>query len=267
MDFADNFVLCALIPTERVGSRQVLKFSYHWDGVRRPSIGYYLRLVLAGVGYCSTRLLVEVPGVETANSYHLEVPAPRGLLVTDISPSERVGGRWPTPSPIGHAHASRDYRGQPLAAVYLRLAGPGLLTTMFLYLTGAVALLSLMRFYPTALENAALNTDAVTALVTLAPALLFGLATRRSESSIVSRLLLPLRAVAGLLSAYFLGLSALLILAAPENVSDYVRWGLDVTVLLWFVVGAGRAMTWLSTHIAPHETLIEERSGGRAGDA
>lgn len=267
MDLADNFVLCALIPSTQVGRRQVIKFSYHWDGVRRPSLGYYLRLAFAGIGYCSTRMLVEVPGVETANSYHLEVPAPLGLLVSDISPSDRVAGRWPAPGPIGHAHASRDYSGKPVAAVYLRLAGSGLLTTMFLYLVLAAGLLSLMRFYPEALENAAMNTDAVTALVTLAPALLFGLASRRSESSIVSRLLLPLRSIAGLLSAYFLGLSALLIFAGQQTVTDYVRWGLNATVLLGLLVGTGRTLTWLSTHIAPRDAARERRSNGRTSDA
>jgi len=267
VDLADNFLLCALIPSKSARSRQVIKFSYHWEGARGSSPTYYLRLALAGLGYCSTRMIVEAPGVETANSYHLEVPAPRGLLVTDIASAQAPRSGWPKPGPIGHVHASGGLGEDPVAAVYLRLAGPGLLTTMFLYLIVASSLLSLIRFYPGALVNAAANTDAVTALVTLAPALLFGLATRSSESSIVSRMLLPLRTIAGFLSAYFLGLSALLIFAGVESALMYIRFGLNATVVLAAVVGVGRTLTWLSTHIAAPERKGEDSTSVGGTDA
>lgn len=265
LDLADNFLLCALIPKERAPARQVLKFSYHWEGAKGSTPRYYFRLGFAGLGFCSARVLVEAPGVDTANSYHLEIAAPRGLLVTDIASAEASRTTWPTPSPVGHVHASGGFGSVPTAAVYLRLAGPGLLTTMFLYLIVASAILSFMRFYPPALANAAANTDAVTALVTLAPALLFGLATRGAENSIVARMLLPLRTIAGLLSAYFLGLSALLIFAGPALAFAYVKWGLDATAILTLLVGTGRTLTWLSTHIAASSGNLDATAdvGGR----
>ncbi|MDN3311763.1 hypothetical protein QWJ90_12570 [Microbacterium oryzae] len=249
-DFAENFLLCALVPIERATTRQVLKFSYHWEGSRARVPGSSFRRAWSALGYCSSQMLVEVPGVDTAQSYHLEVPAPRGLLVTGMIPGEAgARPRLPEPEPIGHLHVAGSSLAAPLVTVHLRLARPGLLTTMLLYLVLASALLALMRFLPEALQKASENKEAVTALVTLAPALLFGLATRGAESSIVSRILLPLRCVAGFLSAYFLGLSLVLILAAPEGVFEYVKWGLDGTVLLTTFVAVGYVLTWLSERI------------------
>jgi hypothetical protein len=195
-------------------------------------------------------MAIEITAADTVGSYHLEIPAPEGLVVTKLKLSSRAPEGASRPSVIGHVQGKFADTEDDVASAYLRLQGRGLLTTVTLYAFLAAVLLGALNWYQEGLHAAISHLDAATAVLILAPALLFGLAARGTENSIVSRLLIPLRVIAALLSVAFALLAAVLI-AAPTNFAEsYVCWAFWMAAAVAIVLVAGR----LATLVAVRQT-------------
>ncbi|HYI94255.1 MAG TPA: hypothetical protein VEX68_11975 [Bryobacteraceae bacterium] len=243
VSLSENFLLCTLLPRAALKNRQVIKYSYHWE--RDPSDGFWghVRTALAGLGFCSTRMAIEVTAADTVDSYHLEIPAPEGLVVTRLKLNSGASESKSQPSVVGHVQGNLADAEEAIASAYLRLQGRGLLTTVTLYALLSVGLLGALLSYPSALTAATTKPDAATAVLVLLPALLFGLAARGTENSIVSQLLVPLRLIAGLLSVAFAGFAGILIVATEQVAHSYVVGAFWAAALLALVLVAGRLTT------------------------
>lgn len=213
-DFSANFLVVALLPSEQALSRQVVKYSYHWE-----SSDDSMRMIWPGLGYRTYKAVVELGFAHHATSYHLEVPAPRGLQVSRIDLPLSSGDQHDqTPSVVGHAQASfaTISDDQQDAFVHLSLHRGGLLSWMVVASFITTAFFSSLVWSETAFYQLMENDDSATALLLLGPALILGLSARGEEHAIVRGMLAPLRYYAAVLSFAYLAMGYLLATGASD---------------------------------------------------
>lgn len=215
------FLLLVLIPVEMCGSRQVIKYSYHWEAAtalsghsRRTLASNMIAVaerapkeVLAALGLRSQRIELELAAVDTAASYHLEVPCPQGLLSTGLeSPDlETLGVSDKYVSSVAHVHGTYEsYLHDPAARFPVRLdlslSSTGPIGAVTLAAVGTAAIFVLAWALPGAMETLAERSDGASSLLLFGPALLFAVMVRPGENVVTSRIYRPLRGVAVLLS-------------------------------------------------------------------
>ena len=195
-DLSRNFLLTVLIPAPQLGRRQVVKFSFHWavrplarrDRVRRP---------LAAFGLSTLTLDIPMMNPADAESYHLEFRTPPELACVSL----RLGGSSSSAAvdmsgePVAHAHGSFDTAHDAVAKVEVRVRrqGPWHVTWAATCLTAVVSWAAIGL--PGASSVLRDTGNGGPAILLAAPALLIGLASARSESSLSTWLLTPLRLV------------------------------------------------------------------------
>ena len=219
-----NFLLIAVLDRSAAGTRQVLKYSYHWEMGPKPAhrlrkpvtwVKSVWASALAGLGLTDAAVDVAIGSADSAASFHLEVPSPPGLLSTSL---ELVGGDGGSPrddrlTAVAHAHARFDGSVEPSARVTFMLSPNGTHRTVTLAAWSTAALFWLALLLPGALEALRRAADGTSSLLLFGPALLVATLARTGENVITSRLYAPLRALA-------LSLAGLLFVAGASLVGQ-----------------------------------------------
>lgn len=315
MDIARGFILFAQLPPAAAGNRQILKFSYHWEAVpARPSLlerkravgdtwrnirkeagavaagtrcgiivldglarkarrlGHHVR---AGVGWGSFLVRVNINSLSSTRSYHLECPAPDGLLCArvELPPTASGTNDERLVTPVGHAHGAfgstsggMGSRETPTARVYFILDRTRLLPRVMWSAIAVAALFGLLLLIPGAITALTDQEDSATALFLFIPALLVALNARSQENFITAGILLTLRLIA-------LGLSLLLVLAGalvvltPQPAEGQSTTGFEpATMIYWwtgFILSTAVAIILLSGYL---NLIVKGREfHGRAG--
>lgn len=204
---ADAFLLMVLLPAEAAGTRQIVKYSAHWQVEMQGAPGNAIRRTLmrlgAAAGYLAAEHEVEVAGAEDARSYHLEVHAPAGLvcsgLVLPPGPSDdaRVVNDRRTGS-VAHAvgYYPTGLTSEDTAAVVrLLVTGGGLHLTTWLVALFTATVFVLAEVLPNGRAGLGEATDGAAAILLAAPAVALALLVRTGESDVAGRVLAPLRLV------------------------------------------------------------------------
>jgi len=236
-DLSRNFLLTVLVPATQLGRRQVVKFSFHWavrplarrDRVRRP---------LAALGLTTLTLDIPMMNPADAESYHLEFRTPPELACVSLrlEGSSSAAATDTSGEPVAHAHGAFDNAHDSVAKVELRVRRQGAWRVTW----AATGLTAVVSTAAVALPGAsAVLRDAGNggpAILLAAPALLIGLASARSESSLSSWLLTPLRFVN---VAMALGLFAM----AGSIVGDLIS---PLNDILWGAVAAAATTAFVT---------------------
>ncbi|MGY1985389.1 hypothetical protein ACI792_04110 [Blastococcus sp. SYSU DS0669] len=200
-DLADNFLMLVLLPANDVGTRQILKYSFHWRSVPEANTTW-LNRVLTAFGFSSAEYSLEAHGASWAASYHLEVHAPPGLTSTGLELPPREAGGAPagqdlTVDPVAHVHGSYPDQPplEPRARLQLAVPFPGLRATALLVSLFSAVIFVLEQVLPGAPEALRDAGDGAAALLLAAPAIVLALLSRSGENILEARLLFPLRAV------------------------------------------------------------------------
>ena len=221
-DTASNFLLCVVVPAESAGTRQVLKYSWHWDAdllLQPPSgaaekrsrtsrfFGAVGRLG-PGLGLQDFAFDIALGSPSSAASYHLEVPAPVGLKCRSLDLPLGAGGKPNdvSSSAFGHAYDTYDNDPDDDATVRMNISEHGLhpLVTGAAFGTSAIFILALTL--SNALATLLANGPGANSLLLFGPATLLAVLVGRRENVVASFVLLPLRLVAvGLSLLLFVG--------------------------------------------------------------
>jgi len=241
---AQEFILFALVPPERIGSRMVIKYSYHWEtGDLQPKRGWRTALrdrTLAAIGWKPFALALEVGAPDTAQSVHIEIPAPVGLHCVDltVSDGETVFAVDRVVGTVAHAHATfaQDV-GAVKATVRLDPDPTGVhrLVTLSAFAVAALLIVTGLR-----LDEVAADPGTPVSLMLFGPALMLTLLVRPGENAVVAAIVGPLRYIAvGLAGLLFAGGVALGVGLSPRTLG--VAWwvGASVSVSSGIVLAVG----------------------------
>lgn len=239
-NFASTFLLLGLIDSELSGTRQVIKYSFHWK-VQAPRLDRWVSPLLA-IG-AARRLTVDLEQPAAAGSYHFEMQTPDELECasvaipdSDAKPVVTGGEADKTGSPVAHAHGSYTKTPSGAAEIFLRIPRRGLwlATSMATLFTASVV--GGIVFLPWAKDVWVDAPEAATALLIAAPAVYFGLllASKR-ETSLASGPLGFLRTV-----LFFCTMS--LFLVAASIVGELKQPLLDLLLILVFAWTSAMAL-------------------------
>lgn len=239
-DLADNFLFVVELPESVVGARTIVKMSYEDDLDRGESHSAWWtkhEATIAGGAWTS------------ACSWHLEINAPEGLAVSDLSyeswdeNDDIVSyGLADSKGHTAHIAGSGDGLGSASEArLTLSPASAGLVNQTLAGSFAAFVLLTLAVLGDDHLARVSADADragAVAGVTLAAPAFFLALLSRGQEHRLVSRLLLAPRA-AILCSALvlFVGAAAIVLDVGSDHLSMALKalWVLQVAVTIWAV--------------------------------
>ena len=251
---AEQFILFAVLPVERVGVRTIVKFSYHWgtsrqDGLVR-AVGDLARRAAAGAGLKPYELEIQLGPSDTAASIHLEVQAPPGLHCVDLTLYDNEGEVVAYDFDAGnvaHAHTSAELRPVRGSVRFdADLGGVHRLVTWSAW--GVAVLLAATRWR---LGTVAQDPGTPVSLLLFGPALLLTWLVRPGENWIVSAIVGPLRALALLLAGclFAVGFGLSVGFDAPPHASGWgtladLGWygSIGMSVVAAIVLTFGRAL-------------------------
>ncbi len=237
-DLAANFLLIGLLPANRAGTRQVLKWSANWH--IEPGAMKGGRQIAVAAGRDVAEIELPVRGAASAASFHLEVHLPPELAVARLELPPRTPGEAPacvdeSGNPVAHVHAEyEEVPEQQDALIHVTVPWSGLrvTATVSVVLTGIMFLLGIVL--PGATDALRSSGEGAAALLLVAPALMIAFSTRSQESIAVSRLLAPLRSVT-------VGCALLLVAAAASVVGGLERPWYDILWCVGAVLSVGVA--------------------------
>jgi hypothetical protein len=205
----DNFILFVLLPIDRAGDRTVGKLSYQWDTEPRPAGRAWLTdrfwRAIAAVGWHPYEFGVELGGLTTAASSHLEVPAPPGLHCVDLVlyAGDDVVAADTEPGSVAHVHTTVEKQATyGVVRFDPDLAGLHRIVT---WSSWGVSTLLLATYWR--LDQVASDPGTPVSLLLFGPALLLTLLVRPGESWIVSAVVGPLRTLAVMLAAFLFAIA------------------------------------------------------------
>ncbi|MGN7859890.1 hypothetical protein ACTJI8_04870 [Microbacterium sp. 22303] len=234
--FSSHFLLLAVLDSRMAGTRQVLKFSYHW-GISNKIVDI-LSAPLIAIG-ASRRIEVPLDQAAATRSFHFEFQTPDGLrcLAVRLPPSGNEGttsgGRSDsTGLPVAHAHGSYSSEPTEPARVYVQLPRRSLwlattLASLFTLVVAAGLLL-----LPFAKEVWLKAPDSAAALLIAAPAVYFGLLAAGREHTLVSGPLRFLRLLMFLSAVSLFSIAASIVGELHQPWLDLLWWA----ILVWHVV-------------------------------
>jgi hypothetical protein len=196
-DLAANFLLVCLLPADKAGARQVIKWSANWH-ITAGAMTRWER-VASAFGRRAVRILIPVSGASSVSSYHLEVHVPDQLVCVRLAlppGHDNAGGEEDTSTnPIAHVHGSYAEAPQEQDAeldIAVPVHGARFHAAFAATFTATVFLLA--QLLPGA-QRALLDAGGGAAgLLLVAPGLLIAIGARAGENILASRLLAPLRA-------------------------------------------------------------------------
>lgn len=251
---AEEFILFAVLPVDRRGTRTVVKYSYHWSTAHPRGFGQRFldapRRIAAAAGWKPYDLAIELGNPDTANSLHLEVQAPAGLHCVDLTLTDEDNisvSRDTEAGTVAHGHTTVQQRATRGSVRFdPDLEGVHRLVTWSAW---GVALLLLVTHWR--LDAIAPDPGTPVSLLLFGPALLLTWLVRSGENWIVSAVVAPLRALAltlaGLLFAaafaLSLGFDGNPYTSAGEHVVDVVwKASIIVSVVGGMVLSVGRLL-------------------------
>jgi hypothetical protein len=215
LDLARNFLFCVVMPSEAAGARQVVKYSYHWESgdVLQPAVAQgkhklVQRIVLrwrrtaAGLGLNPFSFALRLGSPNSAASYHLEVPAPPGLVCASVTLPPGTGGAPTDNSTSAFGHAYDSYESEPAAdaSIEMNMSPHGLHLLVTLSALGTFVTFFLAVTLPNALHTLGVTAGGAAALLLFGPASLLALVAGKRENVVAGFILLPLRIIATSLS-------------------------------------------------------------------
>lgn len=198
-DFAANFLLIGLLPADRAGVRQVLKWSANWHITRSPMSVRERWAAAAGIEAVTLR--IPTGGLTSTSSYHLEVHLPAELAAVQLAlpPGDDPDGGMKVDgsgNPVAHVYGAYPEAPAEQEAL-LRFAVPwrGLRVqaTFAAAFTAAVFLGGLSL--PDALSTLLSAGGGAAGLLLAAPGALMAVRAGAQESVVASQVLEPLRKV------------------------------------------------------------------------
>lgn len=244
-DLAENFLLIALVPSDKAGQRLLLKYSSHWRTILGGGrVGLRNRL-LAAAGFGAAPVDLQVEGAADAASYHLEVHAPPGLQCSGLSlPADGggLGAEQPDTTTDVVAHAVGSYTAVPADPARLKLAVPTSGLRSVAVLTGlfTAATFVLEETLPGARPALLDAGDGAVAVLLAAPAVALALLARPGENALASHLLAPLRWLVLAYAALLIGGAASLVGRLHEPyISVLWRGGAILTTVLTLCLMVG----------------------------
>ena len=172
-DLANYFLLIALLPGD-ADRRQIIKYSSHWQvdpPTHRPSLSERFQV---GLGFRAQSLDLAVGGASEAASYHLEVHALPGMLISNLSlPPGSGQSPFREDDQIGVVgHAVESYSGAPESSAKLLLSVPrGGVRTVALFTTVFTAIVfCLDRVLPGGHKALLESSDGAAAVLLIVPA-------------------------------------------------------------------------------------------------
>lgn len=226
-----NFLLVGLIPTESLGRRQIIKFSFHWQQSTGAQLAarQFMKTLL-GV---PLRLEIEMIMPDAAKSYHLEFQTPGNLISERLSLPE-----------AGNAPERRDEYGEPVAHVYgsytntptspatLLLSAPRLKGTSAVA-AGASAVMAcifaLLIYIPEIACSALSAPEGTVTILIAIPGALAGYVAITSKSRLASTFQSPYRFMLFLIAATLL-LTAAGFTLTDLNAIQYPLWKFGLTI-------------------------------------
>ncbi|MGW8566773.1 hypothetical protein [Isoptericola sp. NPDC055881] len=266
-NLAQSFILGVVVSGDRLGRRQLIKFSNFWhvDPTKIPGLswwGAWVRIIRGSFGFKRGLIALDVPMAGDAASFHLEFHPPEGFSCRVELPPMRFfdytrahGDRVPTS--VGHAYGAYHQAevsanlaedparaaGEAALELYVSRRGPWLVTLLLATFTLLFFLFSLWfdgALYVLRGQGTEGGVDPSAFLLTL-PGVLVGLLMTTREHVLASVLLMPIRAAALVCSALLLVASASLAfqLRDPWLVSLWlVGLVTSGTIVLALVIGA-----------------------------
>lgn len=260
-DLAGGFILSAILPADRAGVRTVIKWAYHWDTGRfTPSwprgLGWLeltWKTTAAGTGHIPLHIVVDLNWADYAHSYHLECQAPMGIvckaiaLPADTSGVQRVDR---TTGPVAHINGNFNALHRARAAtVTFALDTAGALTRTVITAFFMSALFAVLLLWGHSYDRLHDALDPATSLLLFLPALLIALNARGVENFYVSRFLLPVRVMSGLLALMLVSGGVLLVLDASEEVTGcYWAASFVVSTVIFLVTVTGYVRLVVGSH-------------------
>jgi hypothetical protein len=240
-DLASNFILLVEGSPGTQGQRRIVKYSYAVDfsetGLR--SVGPWKRPHVR-------QFAAQLPTVASSASYHIQVVPPEGALVADTTllVADSISGevntnRWPRVGGIANANVNNlPWGSSAEARVDLALSHTGILTAALLA-TGAIAVLTaalaaLSFWKGSAVSSLHSEGDATLAALLAIPGLVAGYLARGGESSLVARLLRPVRALLLTASATMYVAAVTIVIGPPSSVQRWILLGVFVVGSLAF---------------------------------
>jgi len=248
---AAEFIFFVLLPADLVGSRTVVKYAYHWEFGRQFETsssrmrGMYDKLA-SGLGWAPRAFTMELGALDTAKSYHLEIPAPPGLHVLALDVPGLTGreSHDSAISTLAHVHGEVSQEAPAVnATLELEQDPAGLHRTVKWAAIFVTVLLG-----TTGLHLGELSRDVGTpvTLLLFGPALLLTLLFHPGESIVVSKVVGGLRYVAVLLSAILFVAGLLLALRVDDGLlaaSWFVATTMSAALAILLGVGWLRIVT------------------------
>lgn len=197
-DFAANFLLVALLPAKRAGTREVIKWSANWHITRKPMT--VIDRWTAAAGIKTVNLRIPSRGLSSTASYHLEVHMPPELdavrLALPESDDPSPGMIDGSGNPVAHVYGSYPETPDEQDAI-LEFAVPWrglrIQAAFAAAFTGAVFLSVLLL--PNALTTLLSAGGGAAALLLAAPGALMAVRAGAQENVVASQVLGPLRMV------------------------------------------------------------------------
>jgi hypothetical protein len=238
--FRDSFLTLSMFDIRRY-ERRIIHYSYE-EGLSES--GEFIRLVQQAVGQPRV-MTVGITAPSEAASYHLEVEAPEGLMITRSISYQHIGGgvtirRKPSAGILRRAHchfANVPPRSRAGAAIFLhpRKSSVVRAATLTALLTLAATLAISARF-----SHIEKGDNAAAAALLLAVTGIVGLIVMRSgENEMATTLLFPLRVVA-VLPAILGVWAAIVVVINPSPTVGYSALGaicmlmtISTALLVW----------------------------------
>lgn len=257
-DLADSFLLIALLPESRAGERTLIKFSFHWASLD-PRGPLRLRTIPTALGWVHYPLLIGVGRPDEAQSHHLEIHAPKGLMTTGLAfPPTPLARTHPdlSTSPVAHAVESyistrvEDATGGPEdvvsserdATLSLRVPRGGVRLIALFSALFSTLVFTLEQGLPGAHETLLKRADGASALLLAAPAIAIALMIGTDENRLTSHLLRPLRIIIFICSVSLVAGAASLVGQLHEPwITLLWRGGATLHATLFLLLASGYA--------------------------
>lgn len=253
-DLANYFLLIATLPGED-DQRQIIKYSSHWHVSPPTEKQTWIERFQVGLGFKGIPLDLDVGGASDASSYHLEVHALPGMLISGLYlPMGNGLSHYREDHEVGViGHAVESYAGSPDAKAQVILSVPrGGVRTVALFTTLFTAVTFwLDRILPDAHAALLESSDGAAAVLLIVPAAYSLALSRPNENVVLSHLLWPLRVLTFLCIALLLFGTASIVGVLHSPYTDWLWWGgatiaavsFAVQIRAWFVSEA-RDITW-----------------------
>lgn len=258
INLSTDFVLIGLIPASTAGTRQILKFSYHWEisSERKSRFVRTWNSWRAAFRISPLELALPMHMPAQTSSYHLEFQVPPELDIKELRLPEATGFaenhvRYPVDEsrmPVAHVHARYEKVPREAAKVQLLVPRRGIWNAALIasVLTAIIFFLALLL--PNAIETLRQVGGNAAALLLATPAVFVGFLAISKEPIFSSRMLNPLRIIIGICALLLFAMAASLVGKLSSPYLEIFWWvGAGVSSAASIGILWGENLGWLSS--------------------